>query len=378
ELAFSGNRYQQAAQLRGFYLTSAPHLQSQVDPLTASIGQNLSPLASELPSLRSGQARFIHHLLSRVVFPESALAGLDQREVKRINWRQRSMYACAVVCLLARGLTWTGSFSDNRDRLEQLRDMGRELARERRGIEPRDDARDVLGILDASYAASQLFPPADEVAWRHRGGLYQGEKVTATLDQAYYRDLETLLLPRVGQQLERQIRHSMNNRERLLDNLRAYLMLNLANRRDTDWLQDWLAADWSRLYPGNDRVQDGLNAHFQRLLDKSFAPYRLNGRLVAEARLQLRSESLASILYRSLGEQAQSLPEYRLVYHLGPNASLITGSNYSIPGFYTRKGYQKMFADRGASLVGNILKDNWVLGESDKLSSKDMERLQAE
>src|SRR5690606_26345210 len=209
-------------------------------------------------------------------------------------------------------------------------------------------------------------------------GLYQGEKVTATLDQAYYRDLETLLLPRVGQQLERQIRHSMNNRERLLDNLRAYLMLNLANRRDTDWLQDWLAADWSRLYPGNDRVQDGLNAHFQRLLDRSFTPYRLNGRLVAEARLQLRSESLASILYRSLGEQAQSLPEYRLVYHLGPNASLITGSNYSIPGFYTRKGYQKMFADRGASRVGNILKDNWVLGESDKLSSNDMDRLQAE
>ena len=378
ELAFSGNRYKQATQLRGFYLTSAPHLQSQVDPLTASIGQNLSPLASELPSLRSGQARFIQHLLSRVVFPESELAGLDQREVKRINWRQRSMYACAVVCLLALGVTWSSSFSNNHDRLERLREMGRELGQERRSIESRDDARDILGVLDASYAASQLFPPADEVAWRHRGGLYQGEQVESTLYQAYRRDLETLLLPRVGQQLERQIRYSMNNRERLLDNLRAYLMLNLESRRDASWLQNWLAADWSRLYPGNNRVQEGLNDHFRRLLNESFSPYRLNGRLVAEARLQLRSESLASILYRSLGEQATSLPEYRLAHHLGPNATLITGGNYSIPGFYTRKGYQKMFADRGAGLVGNILKDNWVLGESDKLSSKDMERLQAE
>lgn len=378
ELAFSGNRYQRATQLRGFYLTSAPHQQNQVDALTASIGQNLSPLASDMPSLRSGQARFIHHLLSRVVFPESELAGLDQREIKRINWRQRSMYACAVICLLALGITWTASFSYNHGHLEQLREMARELGHERRSIEARDDARDVLGVLDASFAASQLFPPAQDVAWRHRGGLYQGEKVDSTLQQAYRRDLETLLLPRVGQHLERQIRYSMNNRERLLDNLRAYLMLNLETRRDSSWLQNWLAADWSRLYPGNNRVQQGLNEHFSRLLDEPFSSYRLNSRLVAEARLQLRSESLASILYRSLGEQAENLPEYRLAHHLGPNATLITGSNYIIPGFHTRKGYQKMFADRGASLVGNILKDNWVLGESDKLSSKDMERLQAE
>ncbi|WP_312234936.1 type VI secretion system membrane subunit TssM, partial [Stutzerimonas nitrititolerans] len=41
ELAFAGNRYQRASQLRGFYLTSAPQLQDSLDPLTAGIGRSI-------------------------------------------------------------------------------------------------------------------------------------------------------------------------------------------------------------------------------------------------------------------------------------------------------------------------------------------------
>lgn len=41
------------------------------------------------------------------------------------------------------------------------------------------------------------------------------------------------------------------NRERLLNGLRAYLMLNLKDRRDAAWLKDWVATDWSVRYAGN-------------------------------------------------------------------------------------------------------------------------------
>ena len=38
ELAFAGNRYQRASQLRGVYLTSAPQLEGGLDPVTLGCG----------------------------------------------------------------------------------------------------------------------------------------------------------------------------------------------------------------------------------------------------------------------------------------------------------------------------------------------------
>lgn len=145
--------------------------------------------------------------------------------------------------------------------------------------------------------------------------------------------------------LEAQIRGNMQNRERLLNSLRAYLMLNLRERRENGWLKDWVATDWSQRYAGNGTVQNGLNTHFARLLEQPFS-YPLNETLVAQARQVLRSESLANVVYRVLREQARSLPEYRFGQHLGPQAGLFVGTDYVIPGFYTQQGYQQYFVVR--------------------------------
>lgn len=378
ELAFAGNRYQRASQLRGFYLTSAPQLQDSLDPLTAGIGRSIGLAGSALPTFRSGRARFINQLLSRVIFPEAELAGLDQREVRRIDWRQRSLYAAAFACMAVFGLGWALNFSGNHDRLEQLREIAQALGQQRQAIEPQDDALQTLKTLDSSYAATQVFPPRNELSWLRRGGLYQGEQVEPTLHQAYRRELEALLLPRVGRQLEAQIRANLDDRERLLGSLRAYLMLQLEQRRDADYLKDWVAADWSLRYAGNGIAQNGLNSHFARLLEESFAPYPLNEQLVAQARTQLRSESLANVVYRMLREQARSLPDYRLSQRLGSQATQFIGSDYPVPGFYTQRGYQRMFVAQGADLVREILRDNWVLGEGESLSAKDLSRLMVE
>ncbi|WP_241002275.1 type VI secretion system protein, partial [Pseudomonas viridiflava] len=50
DLAFTGNRYQRVSQLRGFYLTSAPHLTEEMDATTAGIGANLGMSAGVLPT----------------------------------------------------------------------------------------------------------------------------------------------------------------------------------------------------------------------------------------------------------------------------------------------------------------------------------------
>ncbi len=373
ELAFAGNRYQRASQLRGFYLTSAPQVVDSAQQPAIRQGARNS-----LPTFHASHGRFIKNLLSSVIFPEADLAGLDEREVKRINWTQRLMYTTALACLLIFGVVWGSSFSSNHERLEQLREVAQALTGDKQLIRSRDDAAEVLAALDSSYAATRVFPPRDQVGTLQRGGLYQGDQVTPVVYQAYRRELEGLLLPRVGEQLESQIRTSLADRESLLGSLRAYLMLNLEERREKPYLQEWMATEWSFLYRGDSDTQNGLNAHFARLLSEPFTPYALNDQLVADARQELRSESLANVVYRMLRDQAASLPEYRLSQRLGPHARLLTSNDNSIPGFYTRQGYERTFMAEGGELVREILQDNWVLGDSERLSASDLGRLMVE
>ncbi|WP_047287515.1 type VI secretion system membrane subunit TssM [Pseudomonas protegens] len=377
DMAFTGNRYQRPSQLRGFYLTSAPHLVEELDQDTASIGAALGMSAAILPTLRSGRSRFIHHLLSRVIFPEADLAGLDQRERQRIHWGQRAMYAGALAALAVFGMLWAGSFLANHGHLEQLRSLAQTWSEQRAALSARDDAQALLDPLDSRYAATQVFAPQGEVPLNERVGLYQGDVSRPVLVRAYERELQEQLLPRVAQMLEGQVRANMRDRERLLNSLRAYLMLNLQDRRDPSLLKDWVAREWSSRYAGNSALQNGLNGHFERLLELPFS-YPLNDALVSQARQVLRSESLANVVYRVLREQARSLPQYRLSQHLGPQGGLFAGTDYVIPGFYTQQGYQQYFSIQGTALVNDILRDNWVLGEGAGISGMDLRRLLVE
>ncbi|WP_084378018.1 type VI secretion system membrane subunit TssM [Pseudomonas mucidolens] len=377
DMAFTGNRYQRVSQLRGFYLTSAPHLTTEMDATTASIGANLGMKAGVLPTLRSGRSRFIHHLLSRVIFPEADLAGVDKRERNRIHWGQRALYVGALAALALFGMLWAGGFSANYERLENLRNLAQTWTQQRSALTTSDDSMAVLKPLDTSFSATQVFPKKGDVGYHERGGLYQGEDVDPVVKNTYERELEGLLLPRIATLLEGQIRANMKDRERLLNSLRAYLMLNMKDRRDGPWLKDWVATEWSQRYTGNTTVQNGLNSHFERLLKQPFI-YPLNDQLVAQARQVLRSESLANVVYRMLREQARNLPEYRFSQHLGPQGSLFVGTDYVIPGFYTQQGYQQYFSVKGSMLVTDILSDNWVLGESSGISGMDLRRLMVE
>ena len=377
DMAFTGNRYQRASPLRGFYLTSSPHVKQKLNPTTADVGARLDMKAQVLPTLHSGRSHFVHHLLSQVIFPEAELAGLDKRERRRLHWGQRVMYVGALAVLGGVGVLWTASFTANHERLDKLRELAQQGNKQRSLLSPRDDARAILGTLDTQYAATRVFPSLIDVSLHERTGLYQGGVSHPVVTQAYERELQAQLLPRVAQQLEGQIRANLNNRDRLLNSVRAYLMLGMPERRDNAWLKAWVATDWSARYPGNSNVQNGLNQHFGRLLGLTLN-YPLNDTLVAQARQALRSESLASVVYRMLREQAHTLAPYSFDQHLGPQGSVFSGADYVIPGFYTQQGYKQYFSVQGATLVSDILRDNWVLGEGNTLSAMDLRKLMVE
>ncbi|NWC94442.1 MULTISPECIES: type VI secretion system membrane subunit TssM [unclassified Pseudomonas] len=343
DVAFCGPRYRHANGFRGFYLTSA----------------------DGGPGAPGPRAHFIQGLFSRVILAEANLAGLDSQERRRIRWRQGLLTLGALLVVGAAGLLWTRSYAFNHQRLEQLRELMRPPATVPPGS---DTTLALLPLLDSRLAATRVFPVQGGARLAERMGLYQGDISRPVLEQAYGHALGQLLLSQVSEMLEEQVRGSLEDRERLLDNLRAYLMLDLKERRDASWLRERVAGYWSIRFAGEPSVQSRLNEHFARLLEQPFVQ-PLNTELVAQARHVLRGESLVDVVYRVLREQARSLEPYRLAQGL-----VFDGADRPIPGFYTRK-YLRHFEEQGARLVNTIVQDNWVLGEGADLSAMDLQRL---
>ncbi|QOU02785.1 type VI secretion system membrane subunit TssM [Pseudomonas fluorescens] len=339
ELAFSAHRYQRINGLRGFYLTCAGERGSH----------------------------FIQGLFNRVIFAEAGLAGLQGQEQQRIRRRQIGVAVAATLVIGAAGWLWMHSYSVNHHRLQQLANLATPVA-----LPLGTDATlAVLPLLDARRAAIQVFPAVQDVQLVERAGLYQGEASQPVLDSAYEQALQQQLLPRVTELLEEQVRSSLDDRERLLDNLRAYLMLTLRERRDTAWLAQRVAGHWSARYAGDTSTQHRLNVHLAQLLGQSFvAP--VDDQLVALARQALRGESLADVIYRVLREQSRNLEPLRFA-----EGKVFAAIDHPIPGFYTKR-YLQYFETQGPRLVNAIAQDNWVLGEGTDLSAMDLRRLMLE
>lgn len=340
ELAFSAHRYQRINGLRGFYLTCAGDRRSC----------------------------FIQGLFNRVIFAEAGLAGLQTQEQHRIRWRQRALATAASLVIGAAGWLWTHSYSANQQRLAQLADLTRPPPATRQGT---DDTLAVLPVLDARLAATRVFPHVEDVRWVERAGLYQGEASQPVLTKAYQQSLQEQLLPRVVTTLEEQVRASLDDRERLMDNLRAYLMLTLRERRDPAWLAERVAAHWSARYAGDTSAQSRLNQHLASLLGQPFGA-QLDDELIAQARQALRGESLADVVYRVLREQSRNLEPLRLA-----EGKVFAAIDQPVPGFYTKR-YLQYFETQGPRLVNAIAQDNWVLGEGADLSAMDLRRLMVE
>lgn len=358
ELALAGNRYQRANLLRGFYFTSAP--------------QDDAPLAHD--GLRLSRPRFIQQLLGRVIFPEAELATLEHHTARRLRWQHRLLYLTASLCLIGCSLWWANGFNAVHERLERLRELATSLAIP---SAPNDPAA-ALAELDSGYSATQVFPAPQDVPWREQAGLYPYANVAPVVDQAYHQQLQKVLLPRIVTQLEAQLRASLADREQLLGNLRAYLMLGRADHRDPAYLRDWMARSWAIRYASVATKQRRLNEHFARLLDSSFPPPALNAQLLAQARDMLHGESLADLVYERLRERASTLPDYRLAERLSGANAWLAGGDYTIPGFYTQRGYQQVFSTSSLATLHAVLRDHWLLGTAEELQAADLTALQQE
>ena len=371
---FATTRFESQLLLRGVYFTSGTQEGTPIDRLVSAVGRifGVAPEAAPTPASGRGKAFFIGRLLREVLFAESGIAGVDRRG--ELIKAAALLGAYAAVGLLT--ILWVAgtlvSFGRNRGYLSNVAAQFAQVA----SVTPVWDADSLENALPRLDAVRHVYEVANEyqgdAPWLMRFGLFQGHAVTNSARDAYLRELNTILLPRLMQRMRQRLIDSTTEPDRLYEYLKAYLMLGQPRHVNTKQLGAIADLEWELAYPSQLDLRQDVGRHFHFLLTNSDALRALpmDDTLVSQARAALAntSASLATLMYSRLklnyADDGRALRLDTLgadrVFRRKGGASLTT----PVPALYTSKVFPEATTAGTAVVVKQFAEESWVLGSA--------------
>ena len=266
--AFSSTHFDRPILLRGVYLTSGTQDGTQIDRLLGAIGRRFG-IAPEAvaPMAGRGKAFFVERLLKEVVIPESGLAGVNRRlELKKAAW-QIGAYAAMAALVVISLVAFSVSYARNR---AYLAEVATDVA-SMRGVPEPGAGASIEGVLPRLNAVRAVSDSAnryqESTPWGMRWWLYQGTAVGDAARDAYYRELESLLLPQLAARIKQRLDDFATDPEQLYSYLKAYVMLGEPEHLDPKYLQELADAEWNtQAVPGRGA---SVPMHVRSLLEYS-------------------------------------------------------------------------------------------------------------
>ncbi|RFB83162.1 type VI secretion protein IcmF [Rhizobium leguminosarum bv. trifolii] len=352
----SGSKLVEAPLLRGIYFASG----TQRDETVAVS--------------RTRRSYFLSRLFKEVIFGEASLVARDKRLSGRQLLFRRAAYAAAVLLLAVVLTSWTATYIQNTTALaaaERRIDAYEQLVR---GVPVRDvsdaDFLRILPALDNLAAVSTDFSKAR--VWPVSLGLDQEGKVASRQREAYQRALNTLLLPRMLVQLQKEMTETTDV-TRTFDALKLYGMLGGLGPMNADFASLEAADMFTRLYPdeGRTAARNALITHAGAMARGALPPIELDKTLIAKAREIIRSQNIASRAYEILAEYraSRALPGWSLAGALGPlgeqafERTSRAPLSESIPGLFSATGYRTVVLPEISEAAREALDEQWVRGD---------------
>lgn len=372
---FASSRLEQPILLRGVYFTSGTQEGTPIDRLLGSIGRRFGVSADAVASPTGrGKAYFVERLLKDVMIGESGLAGVNRRlEVKKAAV-QLGAYAALVLATVVGVIVLSVSASRNRayvaevsSAIDQLRDVP--------AVGPTASLQTLLPRLDAMRAVADAADRYREnTPWAMRWGLYQGTSLGNSARDAYVRELDGALLPRVAARLRERLMGKGTDPETLYEYLKAYLMLGDPGRLDKQYLQELADLGWQRgsgITPG---AGDSLTRHFHSLLEYSetLRPIALDAALASQVRSTIRQASIPRITYgrlkRRYAEDTSRAVRLDVAAGVGVDQVIRRKSGRSlsepVPSLYTKPVFKEASTVGVLDLVKQFAGDSWVWGDA--------------
>lgn len=378
---FGENSFQQPALLRGVYFTSGTQQGSPFDSLLGSIANDMGITLDENVNFSGrGKSFFISDLLSKVIFPESNIAGVNQ---KRQKWIKRLQFA-SVISALFISISFVGiwylSYTQNVDRIktvEKNADNQQSIVLSR--ADDVSSFESILVELDEARSALSIFEPK---TFSDNFGLNQKESFDSQNNAVYLSVLETRLLPLITHRIEEIMMSILRQGDKadLYSFLKAYLMYaGQHTSTDTPFQVEWLKAlslvDWQNSFADKPEMTESLNRHLDHLLTQSFAYIQPNEALVSAARNALLQLPLEHQVYASIRDTMLNSSEHDLLFSqiAGPEGlTAFTGKGkrsleeFYIPGMFTKSGFLGSFLIRASEISDEYLANTWILGEQNK------------
>lgn len=256
--------------LRGVYFTSGTQEGKPLDRVVGAMGRAFGLRAAEEEEPKSVESKsfFLREMFEGVVFPDQAIAGRTEDELKRLRWKRIGLAAAAMVLALIFAGPAGCSFMNNRSLLADVQSVSNKATAikwaDGRPLSPKlaqlDELRGKLKVID-DYNR-------DGVPFLMGWGMYQGDTVFPALLQQYISLLRSAFIAPVKSRLEDEMAViDGSNYGEQYDTLRTYLLLNDVthinqqdpdNQPNTAWEADRLTSRWAKLLR-----QQGAGAEFE-------------------------------------------------------------------------------------------------------------------
>ncbi|MFC2250047.1 type VI secretion system membrane subunit TssM [Labrys portucalensis] len=354
----AGSKLVESPLLRGIYFASGT--QAEV------------PGAAGAPRMR--RSYFLPRLFKEVIFGEAALVARDKRLTHRQLMLRRIAYGASAVILGVVFSSWIATYFQNSRALAQADERISSYEKLVQGIPVRDvndtDFLRILPALNDIRGVTDGFSGSD--TWQVGFGLDQSDKIAGRQREAYQRALNSLLLPRLMVQLQKQLGDTSNVRQ-TFDALKLYGMLGGLGQIDAKFASQEAEQIFESLYPGEGRVaaRRELLQHVEQLVARRLPPIDIDQTLVAKARQAISGQSLAARAYDILEEnrQVRALAPWVPADALGPLGERVfqrqskAALREGIPGLFTGEGYRSVVLPEVAEAARQALDEHWVRGE---------------
>jgi type VI secretion system protein ImpL len=369
---FDSRQFTGQVLLRGVYFTSGTQDGTPIDRLLGSIGRTFG--AAVKPSSGPGKAYFVETLLKDVMIGESGLAGINRRLEAKKAAAQLGLYVAAGLVTAAGVLLLSYSYNRNRAFLQEIDGLVTTIDK----APPAPPTAPIERIVPRLDAIRAVVDSADRfrdtTTWAMRWGLYEGAAIGNAARDAYMRELDTVLLPRLAALLAGRIRASASQPERLYRYLRGYLMLGQPEHLKREDVQLLAEQEWSGPRGASTANGQALSRHLKNLLDTGEPRLPLDGGLITSARSSLGSTWMPQMLYGELKRTYSEQEGLRLDQLVGFDLEKVfrrkSGASFStpIPRLYSRDVFKKFTGQEQIGLVNQLREEAWVWGETFKTS----------
>lgn len=381
------DRFTTPALVRGLYFSSVLQQGALSNAFIKEAGQayQLPPPPPEVKPAGGTAIYFAQQLFQRVIYPEAGLAG-DNIKVARSKRRLliAGFSVASLGCLVAIG-TWQFYFSINRDKAANVLAKSQEFSE--RDIDATVDptGRNLLLPLDQIRDAVLVYGDYRE-AWPLLSdmGLYQGRAIGPTVDEAYLNLLSKRFLPAIASGVLEAINTAPAGSNQQLAALRVYRMLEERPNRRPAIVEEWVAKQWQRAYPGQGQLQADLMGHLGYALKYADADLPNYRERITQVQQQLRQLPMAERVYMSLKQDALERMHRPLDLRteVGPAFDIVyralntdqAGSGLQLPPLLTAKGFKNYFEPGTKGIIELAMIDQWVLGERQRLDYSDEDR----